>query len=320
VRSFVRAWNRFWFREVDGRPLAAVRIGTAVAGLFVWIETAPLLSTYYVETGEFPLEGARSWSTEWVSRFAMPEFLGSLEAVVTLFAILLGFLVALLVGVGTRVAAWGAWALVVWFQYRNPTFLNGGDEILRLTLFYLALGYTVVRPGERVWTLDRRWAPGGREGGRKSGRERVPVWTLRLIQIQVALVYFVSGFWKVLGQGWWNGEAVYYALGNESFTRFGLPEWSGLQPLFVVVGLAVAWWEVLFPLLVGWSRSRIPALLFGVALHTGIFLAMNIGVFAFIMLATYPAFLTRAPALTEGEAPRLSVRPAPALRHGRSPP
>ncbi len=38
-------------------------------------------------------------------------------------------------------------------------------------------------------------------------------------------------------------------------------------------------------------RTRKPALLVGVAFHVGIFLTMNIGVFAFGVLATYPAFL-----------------------------
>ena len=55
--------------------------------------------------------------------------------------------------------------------------------------------------------------------------------------------------------------------------------------------IAVMWWEFLFPALAAWGRTRIPVLLFGVALHGGILLFMSIGIFPFIMLGCYPAFL-----------------------------
>jgi len=274
-RRLTTAWNRFWFREVDGLPLGLARIGFALAALFLWLETVPLLRPYYSDAGEFPIEGARSWGPEYVSRFLMPDVLGSLEAVVVLFTLLLACLVGLLVGYRTRLAAWGAWLLLVWFQYRNPTFLNGGDEVLRLTGLYLA--------------LDRRRTPEG--GAGRGARSRVPSWTLRMMQIQVGLLYFVTGFWKLQGETWWDGRAMVYALDNAAFTRFGLPSWSWLQPLLAAAGLVVVFWEFLFPLLVAGRRTRIPALVVGVLFHCGIFLTMNIGVFAFAVLATYPVFL-----------------------------
>lgn len=308
-RSVRGAWNRFWFREVDGLPLGAVRIAHAAAALFVWIETAPLLKRYYSDAGEFPIVGARRWGPEYVTRFFMLDVLGSLEAVVVLFTLFLICLVALAVGYRTRLAAWGAWLLLVWFQYRNPTFLNGGDEVLRLTGLYLALAYTALPARDRALSLDRRRAGDGR------GLARVPAWTIRTVQVQVALLYFVSGFWKLQGETWWDGRAMVYALDNVTFTRFGLPGWEGLQPVLAVAGVAVLLWELLFPLLVAGERTRRGALLFGAAFHLGIFVAMNIGVFALAVLATYPAFLRAdelraagrrlAGALPEGLAVRL---------------
>lgn len=283
------AWNRFWFREVDGLPLGVARVGFALASLFLWVETVPLLRRYYSDAGEFPIAGARRWGPEWISRFLMPEALGSLEAVVVLFTLLLACLVALLVGYRIRLAAWGGWLLLVWFQYRNPTFLNGGDEVLRLTGLYLALAYTALPPGDRALSVDR--ARLREDTGSGGDRPRVPAWTLRTVQIQVALLYFVTGFWKLQGETWWDGRAMVYALDNAAFTRFGLPSWTWLQPLLAAAGLVVVFWEFLFPLLVAGRRTRVPALVVGVLFHGGIFLTMNIGVFAFAVLAAYPVFL-----------------------------
>lgn len=286
-RRVAGAWNRFWFREVDGLPLGAARIGFGLASLAFWIETVPLLRRYYADAGEFPISAARRWGPEYVSRFLMPDALGSLEAVVVLATLFLACLVGLVVGYRTRLAAWGAWLLLIWFQYRNPTFLNGGDEVLRLTGLYVALAYTVLPPRDRALSLDRR-RPSDAAGHSVA---TVPAWTLRTFQIQVALLYFVTGFWKLHGDAWWDGRAMVYALDNVAFTRFGLPEWSWLRPVLVAAGLIVVFWEVLFPLLVTAERTRRLALVVGVLLHGGIFLTMNIGIFSLTVLATYPVFL-----------------------------
>lgn len=286
LRRIWDAWCRFWFREVDGTPLALVRIAFTVPALYWWFGTTPVLRRYYSDAGEFPIVAARAWGHELWYRLAMPDMLGGFPVVLFLFLVLFLALGCLMVGWRTRWAAGATWVLLTWFQYRNPTFLNGGDEVMRLTAFYLALAYVAVPPRNRALSLDRRRVV---EAG--DGRARVPVWTLRLIQIQVCLMYLVSGFWKVVDPDWRDGSAIYYALGSDTFGRFGLPDWAWLGPLFAAVTLTVAWWEFLFPLLVGWARSRIPALLFGVAFHLAILVTMNIGPFPLAVLATYPAFL-----------------------------
>lgn len=282
------AWNHFWFADVEGLPLGMARVGIAAAGLVSWIGTAPLLRHYYSDLGEFPIEGARAWSAEYAARFLMPDALGAYPAVILLFVLWGGALAALLVGWRTRLAAWAHWALYFWFYLRNPTFANGGDEVLRLTSLYLALAYSALPAAHRALTLDRRRLL--REGG-TPGPTRNPAWTVRMIQVQISLVYLVSGFWKVVAPPWMDGTALVYALGNPSFSRFGMPDWAWLQPLFVLVTVAVAWWEFLFPLLAAGRRTRLPSLAFGVALHVGILLFMYVGVFPVIMLGCYPAFL-----------------------------
>lgn len=279
-------WTRFWFAEIDGTTHALVRIAFAAVGLALCALTLPLLEGYYTNAGAFTTADARAWSPGEAVALLQLDVLGSYPAALALLLLLAAALACLLVGYRTRLAAAVSFVLLAWLQARNPTFLNGGDEILRLTGFYLAAGYLALAPEDRALTLDRR-----RTGA--DGRARMPAWPLRLLQVQVGLLYAVTGFLKLFGAGWWDGTAVYASVANANLTRFGLPEWAGLEPLFVAAGIAVVWWEFLFPALVAWERSRRAALGFGIAFHLGIFATMNIGLFAFAMLATYPAFFHR---------------------------
>lgn len=310
-RAVALRWNRFWFAGTDGLPLGLTRVSVAAAGSFLWAGTLPLLGHYYTDAGEFPTAAARVWSHEAVARFLMLDVLGSLPATAALFAVWGLALAALLLGWRTRLAAWTNWLLTVWFFYRNPSFTNGGDEVFRLVSFHLALGYTAVPVSGRALSLDRRrWA---RTTGAAAGEIVVPAWPIRMIQVQIGLVYLVAGFWKVVSEPWMDGSALVYALGNPTFSRLGAPDWPGVQPVFAFLTLSVAWWELLFPLLVaGGRRVRLGALAFGVLLHGSILMLMNIGVFPFIMLACYPAFLTADEVRGLLRAPGLrSAVPAP---------
>lgn len=281
-------WDRFWFESVDGRPLGAARIGIAFAGFVFWAGALPLVRQFYSDKGEFPIAGAREWSREFVAQYLMFDFLGAYPVVTLIFVAWGVALLALIFGWRTRAAAWANFLLYMWVYHRNPTFGNGGDEVLRLVSFYLALGYSFIPVQHRAFTLDRRrWL----QKGGDDGPTVIPAWPLRMIQIQIGVVYLVAGFWKVVGPTWWNGSALHYALGNESFTRFGAPDWPWARPVYTLLTIAVMWWEFLFPALAAWGRTRIPALLFGVALHGGILLFMSIGIFPFIMLGCYPVFL-----------------------------
>lgn len=282
----LRGWRRFWFAGVDGTTHALVRVGFAVTGLLLCAVTAPILGEYYTSAADFGIADARGWSRGQLVAYLLLDGAAARPVIVGLFALLVAALLALLVGWRTRVAAAASWLLLLWFQLRNPTFLNGGDEVLRLTGFYLAVGYLAIPPGRRRLTVDR-WLAGGDEPA------RIPAWPLRLIQVQIGILYAVTGFLKLMGETWWDGRAVYYALANANLTRFGVPEWAALEPVFVAAGLAVAWWELLFPALVSRDRSRRGALVFGVVVHGGIFVTMNIGVFSLAMLAAYPAFAHR---------------------------
>ncbi len=283
-------WNNFWFRSVSGVAFGLVRIAFGATLLLTLLEFAPLLFDQYTASGYFPISSARQWS--WGNLIALfhVDALDTLGAIVAIYTTLLFATTLLMLGWHTRIAAATVFALLLWFQTRNPTYLNGGDEVLRLMAFYLFLGYLTIPPRSRSVSVDRWLSTEGSRSDRWLGGE-MRIWPVRMIQIQICLVYAVAGAWKLAGDSWWTADAVFYATQNPQVARFILPAAAWSQPLFWVASLSTAWWEFTFPLTYAWKRTRKLALGFGVFLHVGVLLTMNIGFFSLAMLAAYPAFV-----------------------------
>src|SRR5581483_2165602 len=113
----------------------------------------------------------------------------------------------LTLGLATRPATIVAWALAVTFHNRLPWVLNGGDALFRAGLFYLMLA-----PSGAAWSLDR-WLFPARQP------VLVPAWPVRLMQIQLALIYFATGVSK-LPADWLSGEAVYWVMNDLAVARW----------------------------------------------------------------------------------------------------
>jgi hypothetical protein len=116
---------------------------------------------------------------------------------------------------------------------------------------------------------------------------------LRLLQLQVCIIYGYSGFEKLKGLLWWRGEALWYALANVQIARFDF-SWVAHFPILIVIGTyATVLWEVYFPVLVWIKPVQKYVLAFGVLLHIGIAITVYIPFFAGLMISTYVLFLDR---------------------------
>src|SRR5262249_3288632 len=161
------------------------------------------------------------------------------------------------------------WLLALGFANLNPNLDNAGVEVRNIVLFYLMLC-----PCGAAWSLDRRFA---RWRNGLAGPVYVYPWPLRLLFVQLVLIYFCIALYKLGGKQWLEGTSVYYVLCDGTLTRFSyaqlpLPLWL-TRPL----SWAVLLWEVGFPLWVALRRTRILALGFGVAFHVGILVTLELG-------------------------------------------
>jgi Vitamin K-dependent gamma-carboxylase len=276
-------WDRFWFSPVETSTMALFRIAFGLV-VFGWtISLAPPLYAFFGEDGVLPVHpdaGPGSWGLLAIS--------SSRSAVTVLYLILLVAALCLVVGFRSRLAAAVVWVSLVSFGRRDPWVLNSGDLMLTVLAFYLML-----MPSGAALSVDRWLRP-------RSCFWEFPVrsiWPLRLIQVQVSVMYFFAVWEKVHGASWNDGSAVSYAFRIGDLERFPVPafltdslvlvNFMTYGTLLVELGLAVLVWN---------GKLRPWVLLAGVALHLGIEFSVRVGFFSLAALVAYVAFLSPAAA------------------------
>lgn len=272
------AWERFWFTPAQTSTLALFRIAFGVVILGWAISLAPSLYSFFSDDGVLPGHpdsGAGSWG--------VLQLTSTPAAVTVLYLLLVVAAISLIVGFASRLAAIVVWVALVSFGRRDPWVLNSGDLMLAVLAFYLVLA-----PSGAALSIDR-WL------GARSRFWEFPlrsIWPLRLIQVQVGIVYFFAVWEKVRGQTWNDGTAVSYAFRIEDLERFPVPSFiTDSLVLSNVLTFGTLGMELALAILV-WNRKLRPwVLLGGVALHLGIDFAVRVGFFSFAALVAYIAFL-----------------------------
>jgi vitamin K-dependent gamma-carboxylase-like protein len=185
----------------------------------------------------------------------------------------------LLLGLGSRLSAAVAWMLSVSFIQANPPVHNAGDSVRTIILFYLMLS-----PCGACWSLDSRWKQ--RRMG-QSSEVFIHPWPLRLLFVQMMVIYFSNGVCKLAGPQWRAGTSLHYVLADVSTARVSY----AVLPLPDLVLRLLTWmvlaWELGFPFLAVFRPTRKAALWVGVAIHVGIGLSMELGLFSLYMLCLY---------------------------------
>jgi hypothetical protein len=118
------------------------------------------------------------------------------------------------------------------------------------------------------------------------------IWPLRLVQVQVSILYIAAVWAKVRGVTWNDGTAVSYAFRIEDISRFPVPDF--VTDSLVLVNL-LTFGTLAIELSIGmlvWNRVLRPwVLLLGVGLHLGIDYAVRVGFFSYAVLVAYVAFV-----------------------------
>jgi len=291
VGRIQRWWWNFWWGPAHPGVPAALRIGLATVAIWAHLSWWPEVDTLLDVEGQ--ARNVVDWSVgRGYSVYSISGVTGDLAHVV--HALGLVPLVALLVGFGGRWTSVLAWLVVLGWYQRVPGASTGGDRLLRFGLLYLSTGHTTA-----AWSVDawRRKTPS------PSSVSRLPV---RLIQVQWAAMYALSGLDKARGSTWRDGTALHYALSSRTFDRLDgllhpILESTAWAPILQAATVAVLVWELAFPALVVFGRTRWIALLVGIFVHVGIGVTMSVGPFTLVTLVGYLAFFDRwFPAETHG--------------------
>lgn len=270
-------WTRFLFEPESPSPMAIVRAGW---GALVALWALSLLP----DVDPFLTEGALRYERSMPDGHWNPlDWIGWDGAPLAACLLLVLAGVATSVGYRTRLSSLVALVCLLALQRTNTTIFNSGDLALRL------IGFSVVlAPSGLLWSVD---ATRRRRAGAPPPGPRAP-WALRLLQLQLAVGYFLSALGKLRGGTWHDGTALEWALRIEDLQRFVVPDWLLEQSVLLnLITWATVAFEASFLFLV-WNRRLRPWVLgAGVLLHLGIDITLDIGWFSLVMWLGYLAFV-----------------------------
>jgi hypothetical protein len=293
--AFARGWQRFFHEPCDARVYAALRIVFASLMLIHLATLYPDLDLWFTEGGILPLENALKIASPY-SGSLLAVVPGTSAVVHACFWITVAHATCLLVGLLPRLNALCLFIWIVSFQVRNDVINDGEDRLMRLMCFLM-----IWMPSGHCWSVNawiRRWLS-SRHAPRDAAPEAdyvVPIWPLRLLQIEMAALLFSSGLVKLGGDPWLGGTALYYVSRlDDHFGRFYVPAFIFDTPWIVaIITWSVLLSELLCPLLIWFRETRLPCLLILVAFHLANEWTMNLFLFHWLMLCGWLAFVTPA--------------------------
>lgn len=265
-------WSGFWFESNSPAKMRLFRFAIASLMFCVYACRTPDLKLFFSQSGIMPLENVPD-ILPMGFRPSLLFYFTSDFALWVLHAILLTSLALLALGVYPRIMAVVAQVVNVSFLHRNMSPTYGVDMVSSFFIYYL-------------WFADYR-----DEAPRDSWRAMMGSVAYRLAQLQVCIIYAYSGLDKVKGVQWWHGEALWGVLSNVQLARFDFSAVSHLPLVIIALTYATLAWEIYFPVLIWVKPLRNFMLIFGVGLHLGIALSVNLVFFGLLMIFSYIVFI-----------------------------
>jgi hypothetical protein len=283
LKSIRDAWNSFFFTPQSPTPIALFRI---IYGALVIATLALLHGDWLTWYGPGAWVSLRTMhlmepGTRINILSILPQTHGWIEA---FFWILLASAILLTIGLFTRVNSVIVFLCLTSMDQRNLYITHGGDTFLRVAGFFLMFA-----PAGAAFSVDRLLRMRrGKEGAEI--QPRAP-WAQRMIQFELALVYFTTFCWKAKGVMWIQGTALYYVYHLDEIRRFHVPQFF-MHPLILKLG---SWFTLALEFSLGvliWIKEfRYYLLALGVMLHLTLEYSLNLPLFEWDILAAYVLFI-----------------------------
>lgn len=206
---------------------------------------------------------------------------GQPEIVFLLMTVTLGAIAMMTVGYRTRLATFVTWILVTSLQTRTQIVLHGGDDLIRVLLFWCQFV-----PLGAAFSVDN-----SQDTKTKPMTHALLSFGGAGLILQLLYMYLFTAALKF--HPTWNveGSAIYYALSLEQFTD--LPgQWLLNFPAFLKYltfsTLVLEWAGPLLILVPGIQRYvRIPIVLSFIGFHFGLFVTLHLGPFPWTCMAAW---------------------------------
>jgi len=292
-------WATFWFTPVPVYALGLVRLVFGVA-VVVWaLALLPDLYRVFGDQGVVPVYPRVEY------QWGLFEWWSGDTALLVGWIVLTVAALAMVVGWHSRIAAALVFVLLLSFVRRGAYMFNAGDTILVVIALILAVSCCGA-----ALSLDQR-----RRTGSFWSAQTQAQWPIRLLQVQLTLIYLVSVQAKLSGgKDWVDGSAAFYTARTDGrWAWVEVPDWLFGNAVLV----NVATWttlviELAIAVLVWNKRCRFWVLAAGVVLHLVLMVTMNVAFFSIAMFVLYLAFVPPEVVASLPQRLRRSGRPSSA--------
>jgi hypothetical protein len=291
-----RGWHRFFFTAADPTPIGLIRIIVGLLSTWSLLTLGIDLRNNLGSDGWVDPEALRAFWADWEGApWAWSLWLWIPDRLLTVaWVASLLILIVFTLGLASRVTAVLAWMIMVSTSRRVPVLYFGFDQAILSWLLYLA----VTGASGQALSLDRLMARRRRPRAATQPGATVPPPTvsaslaLRLIQLNLCMIYAAAGLAKLQGRVWWTGDAVLMILLSPEY-RLGYLTWLAAYPRFLnSLTHATVALEILYPALV-WVRALRPLIVVSmILLHVGIDLTLGLTEFSLAMIAGNLAFVS----------------------------
>jgi hypothetical protein len=264
-------WD-YWFGQVDSLPVVLFRICFGALLCKNALYLLPLGQLFFGDDGITPRAPAWQDPAQYaLGQFSIFNYVAAGWLASIIFGVWAAVAVALIVGYHARTMAILNFLLWLSLLHRNPFILHGPDHVMFVLSFWL-----IFLP------LDRRIAF---------------AFPLRAVQVQIALIYLFTGYYKWQGAYWRQGDALSYVLQQNSFLAPTGAWFAAVAPLWLLhlltwstLGIELGFVLLVFaPFLQPWAKAV--GLALAALLHLGIALTMAIPDFSLVMVIAYLLFL-----------------------------
>jgi hypothetical protein len=277
------AWNKFWFEPVSPAPICLFRILVGCLALgdgLLWYSD---LLTWFGDHGIVPPEALHHFKVGF-SVLVLHHF--SDQEIYCMLAVYLLACVFVITGFCSRTSLFLVWLFSCSLSNREPAFWHQVGLFVRIYAFMLMLA-----PAGAMYSVDA-WIKKLRGQGCEP-KLYAPL-VQRLVQFQIACVYFRASIGKLFGNYWREGTAVYYALHHTNTVRHAVPAFLdhlwfyNIMTYYTIIIESCMWTLVWVPPI---SKFILLGALF---LHSGIEWFINLDLLEWAVVSSYVLFLPPA--------------------------
>lgn len=277
AKSIAKKWEDLWFRPIDSRSYALIRISFSLACFLNFLTLWPKRHVFFSDVGM--IDHRLLLLSDSISVFRWVHS----DTGVTLIFVVAGLsILCLAIGFLTHLAALTNWYWIISYQQLASPACGGFDLVLALFAFLIAIS-----PIHQAWTIDSHMFL---KKDHRARKYQAPAYGLMLIRWQLLVIYLGTALYKLPVPIWRNGSLFsIYMLCMHSSYRFPIFAVSQDWSAFFTYGALLS--ELSLPFLLLIKKSRYVGLALGFLFHVFIAFTSNIWVFSTVMLSVYFAFI-----------------------------